>query len=991
MDYVKIEDLYVAYRKAKSEAFFDSFHISTINYSDFEKNIHKNLELLLARIRSNDDDWWNDLSFIGDYRYVPKSLKDDEWNNNDNIYYRSLDPITDWTQRFEVNKNKRLDSEFRLIICPTVEYQILSSLWILKVGHKFEIKLNKNHSYGNRLRRNNNSLNDHGNGRLNTDSYGLFSHYFPAYKKWRNDGLGTMRGLLEIDKSVTAITMDLEKFYHRVSPNFLLRPSFLKKIGLEIDANDRRFTVKFLDSMTFWYENTPDYKNRPEGAIPVGLSASKIISNILLYELDEQIVRGLEPAYYGRYVDDIFLVFETPNSFLNGNSILSYISKHVECIKINQIKGEQYDLRVRFNYANDSELKFAGSKQKIFSLSGKHGLDFIDQISNQIREQSSEYRLLPELPRNSVEMANKTLLASPDASLIPDALRKADVVSIRRLGLSLLLRDIESYSSDLMSKDWGSIREEFYGLVERYLLTPKGVFNLFGYLHRAFRLMIVNSDFSFAIKFIDKLVNCLVLIENTTVRTNEKMLGSCRDYFYEKLYEVAIQSSTDKKFSDWENLRKTLDKLRRLTNNNFKTPTESQLRDLSREILLADFGYRSYKDYWYYSQHDDILITPLPKVVAVGKALKLSLIKRFSDSAHLKSPHWPALAFPTRPLTIQEIALISPSVLSNNKLFKSSILALRGAKTTYTNYFGRKVSASDGAIIKIPSIRKTKVYVALTNFKTTSDQYNLSLDGNSDEGLKRYENINRLVNDILRSSQRSDYIVFPECSLPLRWALGISFKLAKLKISLIAGIECYTDKSKPEHVRNESLLSLSTKWPGYNSNVVILQSKHSASHHELKTLEERSKKLYSTEGINNLSFPIYRHGGFHFGVILCSDLTNPANRMRFQGLIDCLFVLEWNPDVKTFSYLVEGAAHDIHAFVVQVNNRIYGDSRVRAPYRVDYQRDSVRVKGGLSDTYVIAEVNFKNLRDFQREGVMTDDTSEFKPVPIGFKMCKSRY
>ena len=316
---------------------------------------------------------------------------------------------------------------------------------------------------------------------------------------------------------------------------------------------------------------------------------------------------------------------------------------------------------------------------------------------------------------------------------------------------------------------------------------------------------------------------------------------------------------------------------------------------------------------------------------------------------------------------------------------------MRGAKTTYTNNFGREVSDSDGAIIKIPSIRKTKIYVALTNFKTTSDQYNLSLDGNSDEGLKRYENINRLVNDILRSSQRADYIVFPECSLPLRWALGISFKLAKLKISLIAGIECYTDKSKPEHVRNESLLSLSTKWPGYNSNVVILQSKHSASHHELKTLEERSKKLYSTEDINNLSFPIYRHGSFHFGVILCSDLTNPANRMRFQGLIDCLFVLEWNPDVKTFSYLVEGAAHDIHAFVVQVNNRIYGDSRVRAPYRVDYQRDSVRVKGGLSDTYVIAEVNFKNLRDFQREGVMTDDKSEFKPVPIGFKMCKSRY
>lgn len=73
-----------------------------------------------------------------------------------------------------------------------------------------------------------------------------------------------------------------------------------------------------------------------------------------------------------------------------------------------------------------------------------------------------------------------------------------------------------------------------------------------------------------------------------------------------------------------------------------------------------------------------------------------------------------------------------------------------------------------------------------------------------------------------------------------------------------------------------------------------------------------------------------------------------------------------------------------------MNNRAYGDSRVRAPYRTDYKRDSVRVKGGLSDTHVIAEVNYTTLRKFQKKGIMTDDKSEFKPVPIGFKMSNSR-
>jgi len=136
--------------------------------------------------------------------------------------------------------------------------------------------------------------------------------------------------------------------------------------------------------------------------------------------------------------------------------------------------------------------------------------------------------------------------------------------------------------------------------------------------------------------------------------------------------------------------------------------------------------------------------------------------------------------------------------------------------------------------------------------------------------------------------------------------------------------------------------------------------------------------------------PIYKHGEFHFGVLICSDLTNPNNRVRFQGKVDCLFVLEWNPDVKTFSFLVEGAAHDVHSFIVQVNNRTYGDSRVRAPFRVDYMRDLVRVKGGLSDTFVIAEIDYKSLRQFQKKGIMTDSKSKFKPVPVGFNMSDSR-
>ncbi|MFW9675412.1 RNA-directed DNA polymerase [Vibrio parahaemolyticus] len=995
-NYISLADMYLAYRKAKTEAFYDNFHPHAISFSVFESNIQENIEALHSKIISKGSNWWLDESFIGDYRYVPKSLNDSIWDDNLNVHYRSVDPIKDWRQRFKENSNKRLDVNYRLILCPTVEYQIISALWILKVGHKFEEKLDKELSFGNRLRRRKHPREDFGsfNGPLNLDTSGLFSPYFSAYKSWRKKGLDAMKDLIESGNSVTAITMDLASFYHNASPNFILRPSFLNKIGVSLSKDERKFTSLLLDSINCWYKTTPDFKDRDEGALPVGLSASKIISNVLLYELDEQVSSGIEPEYYGRYVDDIFIVFKTPDGLTTGDSILTFMSKNVECLKINREKDKQPDLRLRLNYANDSLLKFTASKQKIFSLSGEYGLDFISQISSQIRAQSSEYRMLPEVPRDSVTMADKTLLASPDASLIPDALRKADVVSVRRLGLSLLLKDIENYSQDLSSENWLDTRKEFYGLVERYLLTPKGLFDLFGYLHRVFNIMISNHDFDFANRFVDKLLECIKLVEETTTKSarNTLKVEKLKEYLYEKLFETTLKSSTHVVFDKWAQLRSLLINLSNFSSNDIKPITKPKLKEISHKLMIADLGYRSYKDYWYYSQSVDFNGIKVPRTVSVRKVLRLSLIRKFRKSTSLKQPYWPALAFPTRPLSIQEIALICPKVLDGadgSKLFRESVLGLRGAGTN--QYFGvrREINDSNECTIFAPRVEKSNIYVALTNFETTNEQFELSLQRTPDRSLDRYEKINQLVNDILKATPKCNYIVFPECSLPRRWAVNISSKLARQQISLIGGIEYYGHKNSQKLVRNDCLVSLATRWPGYNSNFIFMQPKLQPSHGEGEQLRESGLKQYEPKDASEI-LPVYKHGDFHFGVLICSDLTNPINRVRYQGKVDCLFVLEWNPDVKTFSFLVEGTAHDIHSYVVQVNNRKYGDSRVRVPHRTDYKRDTVRVKGGMSDTFVIAEIDYMPLRKFQKKGVMTDSKSQFKPIPVGFKMSSSR-
>jgi len=160
------------------------------------------------------------------------------------------------------------------------------------------------------------------------------------------------------------------------------------------------------------------------------------------------------------------------------------------------------------------------------------------------------------------------------------------------------------------------------------------------------------------------------------------------------------------------------------------------------------------------------------------------------------------------------------------------------------------------------------------------------------------------------------------------------------------------------------------------------------SYDEVLNLKKLNKELFIPEKKDESV--IYMHGDYFFGVLICSDLTNPRNRVRLQGKIDTLFVLEWNSDVNTFGYLIEGAAHDIHSFIVQVNNRMYGDSRLRTPYRESFKRDMVKLKGGIDDFFVIAEIEYLPLREYQLNGVMTDSSEAFKPVPIGFDLSPNR-
>lgn len=990
-EFVTLADVYVAYKKAKAEAFFESTHFHALAFTRYEQALHKNLAKLHRRLVSKRDEWSKSLDFIGDHAYLPKSVDTAAWAAGEAGHFRALNPRQEWARQFTNSGTPALAS-LRLVMRPTVDFQIVSALWILKVGFKYDQQLDRDLAFANRVR----TLKAAGGRQANLVTPSLFSPYFSAYRTWREKGLLAVEKALQGGQSILAMTMDIEKFYHRASPKFLLREEFLTKLQLNLSPEERKFTSNLLSAIDTWYRSTPDYLDRPKGAIPVGLSASKIIANVLLAEFDTEFVERLSPVHYGRYVDDIFLVLQAEIGDEDAGTVIRRMAEALAPMVSLKNDGESLpSLVLRLPYARDSELVFAGSKQKIFALSSEHGLDLVSHIRDQIRQQSSEYRLLPSVPATATDMASRALLATPDASLQVDALRKADVVSVRRLGFSLLLSDIETYAADIRPNGWRELRFQFYELAKRHVLTPLGFFNYFGYVHRIFGLMLACGDLDEARDLIGEFSEIRGLILETTTLgegRHRALFALCVDQYAEALLQAGVQAATMRLETKLGEVLRVLKQLKKLSRN-LKIPSSVEsFQKLVRQTLLADWGRRPYKEYWLLEQSSDEFGPPVPRQISIRRHFRLAAIRRLrKDVTTLRAPHWPALAFPTRPLRIDEIALIAPEVLKDAKLLKEAILLFRGAQVRSSDLLGYvEVEASeDWSSFSVPGRREGPIKIAVTSVQTTEKQWAMAAAGRQDRSIKRYEAFNALINRILREAKRPDYIVLPELSIPLRWAIRAARKLAANGVSLLAGVEYHRDRSSKK-LRNDCLVSLTTRWPGYPSSIVLMQPKFRPAHGERREL----KSKFGTRGalfepMGRAALPtLYSHRGFLFSVLICSDLTNISHRHSLRGHVDALFALEWNKDIDTFASLVESTASDMHAYVVQVNNRSYGDSRIRAPAKETYHRDLVQVKGGTSDYYVMGQLDVEALRNEQRRSRTSRPL--FKPVPIGYVMSKRR-
>lgn len=1034
--YLSLTDLFFAFRKAKADCYFERSLFVAREFVDYESTLPTRLMGLLELLQAGQI---VDLltKNLGEPRLVAKKLsakpKTDKKIPNGHGFFSNPDRAFG-----HLCATHDLTPEFRLVGDFPVEMHVLSALWINLVGHKFDAALTKS-AYGSRLRRYRpepgspeGSL-----GPYHTEAIGSFQPYFAPYRQWREQGLKAIREELKSERSVIAITMDLTSYYHRIDPAFMKDERFHDYAEIELTPWELEFTTAFADALAAWSDRAlamldklgcqPQKKEGPlVGGLPIGLSISRVVSNALLIGLDREIEQQLSPVYYGRYVDDIFIVLHDPGEVVNFPQLQSFIAKRTTCFP--KRKKDEIFLKLPGGYQGKSSLLLQQDKQKVFFLEGQGGLDLLDSIESQIRSVSSERRLMPNPDKLESMAAAKVLAAAGQASEEADTLRRADGLSVRRLGWSVLLRAVETLSRDLRPDDWKNERSKFYKFALSHILRPDKIFDHLDYLPRLLSLAVALKDWSDAKRLFDAAMNSLAEVEKATekrfVRVNghdtapDKILWaeweSVRDGVRKSAADAISRSLRwGKPGGGMQSLPEVAIKLCAAVG---LEGTEEDLEAASLAVREADWAKTAYKDHL---RRDAIRQRPFVSDEAsladcYERLGDLSdFLQRSEDSDDLSTFRVRPRAvksvtegetasllpylFPTRPYSTEEVSLFLPNdcvflgkggdKITPARNWARYVRALRGVWVWESLLEPTAQEASDPTPddIKLAILdgeRHKQILLGISSLLTSDDTWKAAAAGRSDLSRLRYKRLEDVVNQAIQASPRPTHLLLPELSLPERWLGTVTALLRDSGISLIAGLDYHVAEST---IHSEAVLVLADDRLGFPAFVRVHQPKTQPAPGEDFLLQRDFGKHWTSFPAARSVKPVYLHKSFAFGVLVCSELQNVQHRLNFQGAVDCMMVLSWNQDLETFSALVESASLDVHAYVALVNNRRFGDSRVRAPEKTNHKRDVCRLRGGENEHVVVVKLDARKLREFQsRANRWPDDEDPFKPVPEGF-------
>ena len=1011
---ITIPDLLLAYRKAKVDMYYSGMPCRD-KLADFEGQLEYEIRTIQKLLCAKDKVGLKEL--CKGYLLVPKKVsfkKDAKQPSPDfdaSIVFS--DPVKEYSEE------RMRKCQLRLMSDLPVAFHVIMTWWIIKIGEKLERGVSKR-SLGNRIRR----KADDGVSEFST---GTFIRYLHQYHKWRDDGIKVIHEAIENEKKdVLAITADFTAFYHTISPDFLLDEKFYELLDdVSLAADELEYTELIVWMIKEWAGSTP-----LERGLPVGCSISAVMANLSLCAFDKKIEREVLPLYYGRYVDDIIIIIENTGQFADSRAVWNWLARRIEGLDVSELNQDSgKDRKAKRIYYHDKivgekvPLTFESEKTKVFIIDHQSGGLLLSSLERQIKSRSSEWRALPDFPDGENEMTSKILSACNATGEEVDNLRKVDVLSLKRAVFAMAVRDFESYGRNLTPDGWRKVRLMFLNLIDKHFTDVKSFFDLNGYFPRIIATAcncMCTDDLEteeLIVSIAEKLFRVIrdlnkngrqLEVSGGIKISSANGIAKLREYTGRMLAECIASAAND----TWVYMR-IRDKL------NKRVPELEQWLGISRweEFYAHDLAYQPARtaytkerigsfnyDRSMYGGRAIRTENFLPDTwVCAANGFRRCYSEKIQADVYTGDVDI-SLIFPTRPISTFEITkLFWNPYAKNDRDVLGAFLSFERGYGADDKVFPKLVdnSGRGGPVTDfVWSKQNFSVNIALANWLTEVQSFNASVCNAPDpDEVGRYNRLMRLVNEIIASDVRVQYVVFPELSIPCKWFEQIALKLKVSGISFIAGVE-YIHEPTGREVRNQVWCSLLHDNGGFPTVSVYKFEKSRAALHESEELFRRGKTSLISDVITGSADvkPIVRHGDivanrtFDFSTVICSDLTNIDYRTQLRGRIDALFVPSWNQDADVFSSIVESAAYDIHAYVIQCNDRAYGDTRIRAPAKERYNRDIVKIKGGEKDYYVIGRLDVERLRRFQSFPISPTEGKDatFKPIPSGFKIAEER-
>jgi len=925
----------------------------------------------------NDESWEDNKDFSDwlsdiDYHLLPKAInrvEDSSQNEHNKKNGLFISNVRD-SKHYQVSK-------VNYFINARVELHIIEILWSIVVGPALENELSSD-CYGNRMH---SSAKSYSDNFAKKENNALFKRYIEQYNKWRDQSIDVAANISKNGDDVALLSLDLKSYFYHVDLDFDQMREVVKDFFSEDDDNlilalklTRMLELifnQYNQKINHRLKETHNECNGKQG-LPIGFASSSIISNWYLSDFDNAIADKVRPIYYGRYVDDIIIVFKRPK-LDDENPIEKFIEKYMNGLLVKHSENENYNIKV-----NENKLPLQKDKLILQYFDKNHSRAGLEIFKQELNERSSAFKFLPsdhfdkELDKFAYDVlydgsANKLRsvvgLAENETEL---AKYLSSHITVHRLckldKKDAVLPELAHFFKGQNALQFNRLWEKIY----QYTLITK-------------QYDFISDFFEYLNCEIDKINGCnegvSEVIESLTVEIRRDL------HRYNNISLAITIGLLDINDPNPLHIPELLDTTRifQSTKNIQKLGIEfgSEIHNFSWNFRASNLirhhlvawplaNYSAYKgdltDESSFISESDFSLDD-NKIDLSPRFIHFDEWQLFNISSYLQPGKDLNQWFDTSLQYYKERSFIQDFPIHN---------------ASNQSEFNENIFKSKYSIGKLEDKNKLRLAIANLVVKEKDIEAALRKDKKANVSFERQENLYQILNTAIK--EKADILVIPEVSVPVSWLPFMVAFARRNQIAIVFGLEHWVVDNVAYNLIIEALpFKISNK---YKSCAAIARLKNHYAPKELALIDTFRLKAGNKSIQPKILYHKVSWRGVTFTTYNCFELSDITHRVLFRSEIDLLFACVWNKDTNYYQHILESTVRDLHCYTVQSNTSQYGGSCVLRPTKTE-NKTMLYVKGGENASVLTTDIDIAALRDFQFKS-NPDDTDDFKYLPPGY-------